>query len=372
MPATDEISFEFLPPGQDGLPRLVVVTENPAYIGESGVLRVKAHVRVKDSSPVNASQEVFKQVIPLTGNRTEVKLPADGVAAYAYEGTKIAITLTAEFNVGGHSEAVTELSQAQAGSLASKPSVSVDPAQAVDPIDAFNLGRNLRALNPLDRFVARLLILVAILVCGGNAAIGVRDQLTPEGRTWLYSHRDSDGDAQSPAVAGLGLSGAGGFMFWLAIRRQLRKYMTLRLGVVPTRIDRNTRLRLDELVVGLPRVKLEGCTLRVVAANQECGQYIRGSGTDRRTVSFRDPVRAVMLTDLKLPSIPANSSLAPYLAGEVDFTPMFNALYPPFMVTGTHGVDVHWEVQLLHPDFVDQELVGPKGRFSFAEFLRSG
>ena len=37
---------------------------------------------------------------------------------------------------------------------------------------------------------------------------------------------------------------------------------------------------------------------------------------------------------------------------------MFEILYPPCTTSSTHGIKVYWEVQLIHPDFVDQELVG--------------
>ena len=40
------------------------------------------------------------------------------------------------------------------------------------------------------------------------------------------------------------------------------------------------------------------------------------------------------------------------------------------MIGKTHGLDIHWEIQLLHPEFVDQELVGPTGLFHYEHFLR--
>ena len=48
-----------------------------------------------------------------------------------------------------------------------------------------------------------------------------------------------------------------------------------------------------------------------------------------------------------------------HLDGHVDFEPIFTELLPPQLISDTHGIDVVWEVQLLHPDFVDQELIGP-------------
>ena len=67
--------------------------------------------------------------------------------------------------------------------------------------------------------------------------------------------------------------------------------------------------------------------------------------------------------------IAARAPIAPHFDGPIDFGPMFAALYPPFTVSKTHGLSVHWEVQLLHPEFVDQELAGPTDRFGYEDFL---
>ena len=50
---------------------------------------------------------------------------------------------------------------------------------------------------------------------------------------------------------------------------------------------------------------------------------------------------------------------------------MFKILYPPNQVSSTHGLFVHWEVQLLLDDFVDQELVGSPQRFRRGDFFTS-
>ena len=101
----------------------------------------------------------------------------------------------------------------------------------------------------------------------------------------------------------------------------------------------------------------------------ECGQYVRGSGTKKRSVEFHEPARGVVLYVRKVPRIPAHAPLSAYFPGDVDFDRMFAVLYPPFMTSKTHGLDVHWEIQLLHPEFVDQELVGPTTVFAYEDFL---
>ena len=49
---------------------------------------------------------------------------------------------------------------------------------------------------------------------------------------------------------------------------------------------------------------------------------------------------------------------------------MLATLYPPFEISNSRGLDVHWEIQLLHPEFVDQELIGPISLFAYEDFLR--
>jgi len=48
---------------------------------------------------------------------------------------------------------------------------------------------------------------------------------------------------------------------------------------------------------------------------------------------------------------------------------MFRALYPPLIVQENHGMDLAWQVQLLHPEFVDQILPGPTSNLRFTDFL---
>ena len=67
--------------------------------------------------------------------------------------------------------------------------------------------------------------------------------------------------------------------------------------------------------------------------------------------------------------MPAGSSIGDFLQGDVDFTPMFRALYPSLMVTSESGLDLVWQVQLLHPEFVDKALPGPTSNLRFADFL---
>ena len=65
-----------------------------------------------------------------------------------------------------------------------------------------------------------------------------------------------------------------------------------------------------------------------------------------------------MLYSKKVKRIPRNEPVENHFKGSISFEPMFKALYPPNSVSSSHGLFVYWEFQLIHNEFVDQELIG--------------
>jgi hypothetical protein len=100
----------------------------------------------------------------------------------------------------------------------------------------------------------------------------------------------------------------------------------------------------------------------------EKGQYVRGYGSNRRTVSFSHPNRAVLLYSKKIPIIPAGTPIHQYFDEEISFKPMFECLYPRQMAKDSHGLDLVWEVQLIVDDLIDQELIGNNDAFINKDF----
>jgi len=213
------------------------------------------------------------------------------------------------------------------------------------------------------------LLVVGLVVIVVNMLIGVHDQFSPEHATYFYSHFDSDGDGSSPLVKALGGCGAIGAAIWFAIRRQLRKYMTFGLKPISKSVTRQSEHAVSDLFYGVSRTDLKDVTLRIVACNMEKGQYVRGSGSNRRTVSFSTPVRGVLLYSKKVTLIPKNHSVENHFRDSMSFEPMFKVLYPPNEVSESHGLFIYWEIQLIHNDFVDQEVAGKTANFRREDFF---
>ena len=160
-----------------------------------------------------------------------------------------------------------------------------------------------------------------------------------------------------------------GMAIWLAIKQQLRQYMTLRFKPIRDLIDRGTERNVSDLIQGISRTNLKDVTLRIVACNLEKGKYVRGSGSNRRTVSFSVPKRGVLLYSKEVELIPKSQPVEQYFQDPVSFEPMFKALYPPNIVSKSHGLFIYWEVQLIHNEFVDQELEGNAAQFKVDDFF---
>jgi hypothetical protein len=356
--------------GGSGEGRCVITVADPELVGHEAELALELRVEVLDSRPVHAERELFRTRLRLDGPRVEVPVPESALCCYRYAGSKIRMAVHAVLTIDDGLLFDSKAEAEQALAIPDRPALREDAEELIEPDDAFDFAENFQAIPLRNRGVVSALLVVGLLVVGLNTLLGLHDQLSPEGQTYFYSHRDSDGDSQSPLVGSLVLSGGAGGLVWLAIRRQLRRYMRFEIRF-PGPVRRGAVLPARELVHGLARCDLEDVTVRLVAANRERGQYKRGSGTKERTVSFVTPVRAVLLYERRLRRVPAGSPLESHLDGEIAFEPMFAALYPPLAAGSSHGLDVVWEVQLLHPLFVDQELPGDCEGLLYQEFLEA-
>jgi len=327
-------------------------------IGHEAVLSLRLQVDVKRSSGVDGNTVLCERALNITATRLRVPIDDAAARAYRYQGQDIDIIIVARLRIDDGVIFDTTIEAPLDAPLRVPQAETAKASAWIDPPDQYSLGANLRALSPTDRFIARALLAIAGVVGGGNAAIGIHDEWVPEANIIWYDHQGSDG-SESPTMKSLAGSGFLGVGLWLAIRARLRRYMRLRLAPGVGTPRRGERVPARVLVEGESRVALERSTLRVVAANRENGQYREKSGKETKTKHFRRPFQAMVLYEQFLAHVPAGSPLSDHLDGDVDFEPIFTELLPPQMAGTHHGIDLAWEVQLLHPDFVDQELAGP-------------
>jgi hypothetical protein len=359
----------------DGGIEFEIKVKDQSLFGKKATFSIKREVTVKDSRPVHASIDLRKITFTLSASqkfRISAAVMKKAAGSFPYSGSKIKIQTFAEVKVttAFFFNATTRFSLSNhiSNELPKRAKVKNNAKQLIDPKDSFNFFKNLSSI-PAENQIATILLLViggALIVL--NLIIGYHDQMAPEHMTWLYSHYDSDGDKSSPIVKALTGCGTIAAFVWWAMRKQLQKYMAFHFRSRISKINRKSTVNIGKLVTGRSRVDLIDPVLRVVACNMEKGKYIRGHGSNRRTVSFSHPNRAVLLYSRKIPIIPKGAPIHNYFDEEFSFKPMFQALYPRQMVSESHGLDLVWEIQLIVDDFVDQELIGNRGVFVNEEF----
>jgi hypothetical protein len=326
-------------------------------------LRVARVAHVTRSNPVHHERVVMERPLKLAAGAQSVALPADATRGWVYRGKQLELRTVARLTIDdGLLFDTTEEAHATTPVFPG-PLAPHDSHRQAEPSDRFSLIANLKAIPGRNRMIAIGLLIVGIPIMLANALLGWHDQMAPPGQTIFYDHEDSDGESQSPLVSALTGSGGIGLALWFALRAQLRRYMKIEPAPgAPRDLPPDARIEPRQLVRGSARVPLTQCTVRVVASNRERGQYKHKTKDRTETRSFSTIVRSVVLWEQHLPHVPAGSPIEDWFAGSVDVSRLHSALHPPEMVGDKHGVDIVWEFQLLHPDFVDQEIHLPEPR----------
>lgn len=348
--------------------RLVIEGLPVDAVGRNAELELRLHVNTKRSRGKDETRSIQSEQFKVTGSRHEMPLNESLNRLYSHTGRHIDIDIQVHVEIDDGLIFDTKLHTEAERQLLRSPAPKEDAEKLIEPPDAYNFRANLRAIPPRNRMIVMVLSIVGSILIGVNSLLGVHDEFVPESGTFFYDHSGSDG-SESPMMKSLFGSGGLGLTVWLAIRAQLRRYMSFESGPHRPFPRRGERRLARDLIRGKARVALEKTRLRVVAVNDEKGQYEEGSGTKRRTVSFATPFRGVVIYDQYLPYIPAHAAVESYLEGELDFEEMFEVLYPPLLTSSTHGIDLRWEIQLLHPQFVDQELKCSCDGLVFEDFL---
>lgn len=350
----------------------VIVEDMPdAAIGHQAVFKLLRQVFVHDSRGIHHYQELLRHEFSVQDSSLELPLPSSVEPRFAYVGQEISIRLVARLEVDdGVLFDTTAEAEIALPELPRDAPHHENGKDLIEPKDHYNLSANFAAIPFKNKLLVLGLLIIGGLVALGNAAIGVHDELVHESAVVFYDHHGSDG-SESPIMKSLAGSGGLSVTLWLIIRAQLRRYMTIKMKDAQWVPARDLTISIGDVFEGVARVPLEKITIRVVAVNLEKGQYKRGSGTKERTISFSTPKRGVVLFEQFMPYVPAGMSLQHYVHGQIDFTPVFDSLFPPVEAGGSHGLALAWEVQLLHPMFVDQELKGKVEGIDWREFFRN-
>lgn len=338
-------------------------------IMKDATLTIEGKVEVEDSRPVHANETLHKAEFKIADRETVLDVPAEFFRRYSYAGTQIQTGLVARVKINDSLFFDTKVFADIDIPTPTKPAPDTNAQELVNPHDDWKFSASLQALPEGRRNAIYAAIGIAGFITMVSLIVGWHDQFATPGEHWVLARVNTESTTIEPLGLGAVLAvflliGSAFFVF-----NQLKRYMRIKLKPLPERIVRDTDCVVADLVSGRLDVDLENAKLRIVACNMECGQYVRGSGSNRRTISFSTPFRAVTLFEKEIGHVTKGSRIEDYLNESFSFTPMFDALLPPNMISETHGVNIHWEVQFLHDQLKDHELEGPTECFSYDDFL---
>ena len=342
------------------------------HIGRQATFTVHAVAEVQDSDPKDSEKSIFSRSFRVENTRVTFELPFKKVRSYAFKGSNIHIVWKVKLKIDDGIILDTTYKKDFSCPL-SKPSQKEDAARLIDPRDRSYYATNLGARTSAEQ-MQFLVVWVGGIFLLAMITIGV---LVIDLKMSFFTNKGI-------------LTGIAFFVDCLVVvgmymwtRVLLRGFLTFNRSYLANigsmdkvsalkKVDRDTLVSLRDLVQGRCRVDLKDVTLRVVACNMEKGQYYRGSGSDRSTVDFSEPIQAILLFEQKVDHIAAGTSIREHFSGEFGFAAMFDYLYPPNRISANHGIDVYWEVQLLVRHLIDQELVGPvSNRFRYEDFFQA-
>jgi len=349
--------------------KVIVSSISQEHYGRDMEVSFVVRVRVHDSRPVNGSETIVKKTIQIHSPEEIIFLTINK-NFYKYIGEKISIIPQIFVKIDDSYLFDTKISKKILNELSRQPSVLTHPKKALNPKDSFNWIYSIKSISYTDRVKVFLLMWIWAIVIIINTILGIHDQFSPENMTYFYSQYASDWDSSSPFMKSLAWSGTVWGVVWFWIRLYLRRYMTFRFKNIKWNYGvKDHRYKLSHLIDGKSRVDLNNVTIKIVAWNIERWKYTRGSGTKKRTVSFRNPVKAIEIFSKKYDFIPKETSISDYIAWDFSFQEMYKALYPECFISSSYWIFVHWEVQLIHDKLVDQELVGKNDICKYEYFL---
>ena len=345
-----------------------ITSDDPKAIGQPFSFSVFTKVKVTQSRGINSKICAHKRDFTMQRSQT-LSVPFAQLKALPYRGKSIKIALEATLEGRGKNKHTPKIiHRLEKPFFQRAPQVS-SAANLIEPKDVFNFRKNLMVIPFHNQMITLGLMLVGLVVMTIFSIIGVHDQFCIDGQQYLMSRTDSDGDPQSPVLVALGASGAFGAAIWMLIKAQLRRYMHLEKRPIAGGLVPGLVCRAGDLFYGKSRIDLENIKLRVVACNQEKGQRIEGHGSNRRTVSFSNPVQGLLIYEKHIDHIAAGDSVERWFPEEIYFDRIYNNLLPPMVISSTHGLDLYWEIQLIHNELVDQELIGKVHKLKIQDFL---
>ena len=300
-------------------------------------------------------------------------IPTSDLATYQYEGVEIStkVLFTLE---------VFHPNSSRKAKIVVEPFNLVNPKQKqllnaksiLEPKDEYSVKISLDTLLSEHRRTAIFYMIFGAICMGVLLWIGWHDQLADDGGHWLFPSTGwgrRGAIFNPPIVKALCVNIFVFAFFWWLISVELKSYILDLKVNWPECVRDIETIDLEELLDGKISCDVKNVTIRIVAGNYEKSSYYEFLA--KRQNSTITPITGVILFSKKLDYIKKGSQLIDYLKGEkLNLQGVFDQLLPPLVFDNNNGVFFHWELQVIHEDLMDHEIVDANKPICFERFLR--
>jgi hypothetical protein len=221
----------------------------------------------------------------------------------------------------------------------------------ISPKDEFNLIENIKILPSNVKRIIWIIWLGFLLFIGFI----------------IYSWRDYKGDFE---IIWIVISDIIFFLllFYIIVVSKLGEYMKISMKNKNIIFSKDWVYRLKDIIEWKSNVDLENLEVKIVAHNYEIWQY--DGWKNNHVATFIEPINHIELFSKTFSFIPKNTDISNYLDWEVSFKDIYEKIFPQFMVSPTHWLNFHCEIQLISEKYADKRLIIPYTCFDEKEFSK--
>ena len=369
METDRQVSFEILRKGD--VTEIILEILQDDLVGCRAFLNIDTKLNISGKW-LDKTKPHLSKVIKSLRKTNKIVIPTSDLATYQYGG--IAISTKVQFTLE-----VFHPNSSRKAKIVIEPFNLVNPKQKqllnaksiLEPKDEYSVQINLDTILSEHRRKAIFYMILGAICIGMLLWIGVHDQLADDGSHWLFPSTDWKRRAaffNPPLMKALFVNIIVFGIFGWLVSIELKSYILDLKVNWPECVRGIETIDLEELLDGKISCDVKNVTLRIVAGNYEKSSYY--DFLNKRQNSTNIAIAAEVLFSKKLDYIKKGSRLIDYLKDEKLYLQgVFDQLLPPLVFDNDNGVFFHWELQVIHDELMDHEVVDANKPICFERFL---
>jgi len=344
-----------------------------SLLGESAWFDIELALDISNKL-LDKKKSVYRKKITFLENEMVLVVPISQVEVYPYKGDFISTSVTFNLDIIQSNVLLnSKISSQPLKKLKHSADKEKKAKKILEPNDVFNLSTNLKIIIGSHRTLAFIYIIIGVVLLIIFGGIGIYDQsIQPSPNFILFSQGDSSGKGailNPPLVKSIILDFFIFLLFWSLTKKELRTYISKPKVNWPEEVNTQTVLSVNKLIDGVITSNLENLVIKIVAGNYEKYSYYDWISKQQNTKVH--PKKAIVLYEKRIPKVNKGDNLSIYFDNEeFQLSKIFDTLFPTVKHDSDNGLFLHWEVQILHKDLIDHEIVGCTSSFSFSDFLK--